>query len=449
MMNAREQHPQFVFEDFMVQKTEEALEAKFFYRIDNYRFQPTVTIRKEYITNPCLDEDFLDNLFFNYGIINAINYYKLTCSPEFIIACGVLDDTQKEFFKKLFYSGLSELRYRNHLDLSYEESLKIITTGKQRSFSKPIDTFHGNLIPVGGGKDSVVTLELLKKEQQENLCFLYQRNIYPLDEASRNVIQEAGYSKEQIVTFDVTLDPLMLELNKQGFYNGHVPFSANLAFASYIMAYLNNKKYIVLSNEASANEANVKGQSINHQYSKSFTFEKDFRAYTDTYFTPHIRYFSLLRCWNEYRIIEEFLKHPNYLPLFRSCNVGSKKNIWCMDCSKCLYVTIMLYPHIGEDQIKEIFGKNMLDDEKYQDLLCSLIDEDEDKPFECVGTKEEIDYALKKSVEKQGHLPKLLAYYKEHFYDPKRQYHVEDYFNQEHLIEPKFLKMMGYEDNER
>ena len=75
---------------------------------------------------------------------------------------------------------------------------------------------------------------------------------------SYNSIYMAEYTDDDILIFDAEIDGLLLKLNKEGFLNGHVPFSSQLAFASYIMAYLNNKRYIIVSNEASANESNVK-----------------------------------------------------------------------------------------------------------------------------------------------------------------------------------------------
>ena len=215
------------------------------------------------------------------------------------------------------------------------------------------------------------------------------------------------------------------------------------------MAYINNKKYIKLSKEASANEGKVLGNEINHQYSKSFEFEKDFREYTKNYFTEYIEYFSLLRCWNEFQIVKEFVKHPKYLVVFRSCNLGSKKNIWCGDCSKCLYVYIMLYPFIPKQKLIEIFGKDMLDYEEYKQMFLGLISDNYDKPFECVGTKEEINYALSISIKKYKDLPLLLNYYKDNFYEENKNYNIEDYFNYENFINDKFLKMMGYDKNEK
>jgi hypothetical protein len=64
-----------------------------------------------------------------------------------------------------------------------------------------------------------------------------------------------------------------------------------------LFSYLYNYKYIILSNEKSASEENLIWNSlkINHQYSKSFEFEKDFVEYKNKYISKNIKYFSLLR----------------------------------------------------------------------------------------------------------------------------------------------------------
>jgi hypothetical protein len=237
----------------------------------------------------------------------------------------------------------------------------------------------------------------------------------------------------------------MLELNKQGFYNGHIPFSSTLAFAALIVAYLSNKAYIEVSNEASANESNVAGTSINHQYSKSYEFEKDFQNYAEYYLTDKIHYFSLLRCWNEYTICQKFLQFPQYLHLFRSCNAGAKENKWCGHCAKCLYVYIMLYPWVEKSTLQAIFGHDLLDDETLMDTFNGLVFPETIKPFECVGTKAEICYTLDLAVQNQdpANLPKLLQQYQAQVYG-KNVYteDISNYFNPEHSIPQEYLELL-------
>ena len=195
----------------------------------------------------------------------------------------------------------------------------------------------------------------------------------------------------------------MLELNKQGYLNGHTPFSAILSFSSVISAYLTDKKYIVLSNENSANESTVKDCFVNHQYSKSYEFEKDFEWYFSQLTDSDIHYFSLLRPLAEIQIAWLFSKYTKYHKIFRSCNVGSKQGIWCSDCPKCLFVYIILLPFLTEEELVDIFGENLLNKESLEEDFKKLTGILENKPFECVGTRLEVVVALKSFIEKGGH----------------------------------------------
>jgi hypothetical protein len=194
----------------------------------------------------------------------------------------------------------------------------------------------------------------------------------------------------------------MLELNKQGFLNGHTPFSAIVAFSTIIAAMLTGKKYIVLSNENSANETTVKDSFVNHQYSKSYEFEEDFEWYIRTVTNSDIHYFSLLRPLAEIQIAALFSRFDKYHGIFRSCNVGSKTGIWCCDCPKCLFVYIILCPFIAEDNMIKMFGEKLLDKPSLEEDFKKLTGILEDKPFECVGTRKEVMVALKAYVQAGG-----------------------------------------------
>ncbi len=156
------------------------------------------------------------------------------------------------------------------------------------------------------------------------------------------------------------------------------------AFASVLTSVVYGKKYICLSNEASANESTIKGSSVNHQYSKTFEFEMDFKWYMDNYITDQIRYFSLLRPISELMIAGIFSKLDSYLTVFRSCNVGQKDGVWCGHCAKCLFVYIILSAYLNDQKLVEIFGRDMLDDPEMKELFEQLSGILDDKPFECV-----------------------------------------------------------------
>ncbi len=167
----------------------------------------------------------------------------------------------------------------------------------------------------------------------------------------------------------------------------------------------------------SANESTVAGQAVNHQYSKSFEFEQDFHNYEEKYLNTGIYYFSFLRPLSEFQIAKMFVSHKKYLPIFRSCNLGSKvsPDIWCGDCPKCLFVALILSPFLTVDELAEIFGKDMLNDVNMENYFIELIGKSEHKPFECVGSIDEVNLAVSLAIgnilENGGNMPYLFKKY--------------------------------------
>ena len=213
-----------------------------------------------------LDDEILDRFIFSLGMAEAISYYKCACPKKLFVECGALDECQIEWWRKLFYNGLGEFLYVNNIEVS-EDDLVVIranepTDDKVNPLAddqhvkgitpiKDEGIYEGTLVPVGGGKDSVVSLEVLKGEK----IIPYLLN--PL-EASKKCVEVCDHCEEPIEAKRV-LDKKIIEMNQKGYLNGHIPFSAVLAFSTVITAYLNGIKYIALSNESSANESTVKG----------------------------------------------------------------------------------------------------------------------------------------------------------------------------------------------
>ena len=243
----------------------------------------------------------------------------------------------------------------------------------------------GCLVPIGGGKDSAVTLELLRKCRAGPAAWVHyqsQRSHHPTPPES------AGLSEEdRIISARRTLDPGMLELNRQGYLNGHTPFSALVAFSSILAARMYGLDWVALSNESSANESTVQGSTVNHQYSKSFKFEEDFHRYEMRYLPGSAYYFSMLRPLSEFQIARYFAGQKQYHGIFRSCNAGSKEDIWCGHCPKCLFVYLILSPFLSTNALREIFGRDMLEDPEMIPTLEQLAGIQEEKPFECVGSR--------------------------------------------------------------
>ena len=415
----RAQYPFFDYEDYHWHVEPDGLHLRFDFRMGPVEFHPTALIERR----PFLDFSAgnLDLLVFNIGMIELISYWKCACPPIVRIHCGSLTDNQISFWRKLYWHGLGEFFYTNGISESAEAFMQVgcMKSEDRTENSKPkktSDLIHHTsdlyLVPIGGGKDSVVTLELLRRAG---------KSIRPLIMNPRGATIEcarvAGFPIDEVLVIRRTIDPKLLELNVQGYLNGHTPFSAMLAFYTHLAAVLSGIPNVALSNENSANESTVLGTSVNHQYSKSLEFEDDFRNYvahyplpTANYQLPTYNYFSFLRPLSELQIAMLFSRFSAYHDVFRSCNVGSKQDIWCGHCAKCLFAYIILSPFIAPDRLNAIFGKSMLDDSSLELEFRQLLGMAETKPFECVGTVSEVRQALQMAVQRwyKEKKPKLL-----------------------------------------
>lgn len=407
----RDNYNEFIYNNYTISEDNNKYIITYEFIISNLcTFHPEIKIDKSIVKNNSLNNDLFNYLVFHVGLIELISYYKAVCSPNIVINCGYLDSYQTLWFKKIIYNGLGELLYKYNVSISMDELVNIVTNNKIKYDQSVNYNGEGNLIPVGGGKDSCVTLEILKNEKN-NTCFIINPK-----EPSISCARAASYSDDDIIKVERTIDNKLLELNDAGFINGHTPFSALVAFISYLCAYLSNKKYIILSNESSANEPTVIGSKVNHQYSKSFEFETDFNSYTKRYFKIDINYFSLLRGLSEYQIGMLFSKYDKYHNIFKSCNLGSKSTPWkwCCNCPKCLFVYIILSPHLYKDKLVSIFKEDLFLREDLLDSFKEIIGENGIKPFECVGTTKEAKFAISTLINKLGDdLPFLLKYYKD------------------------------------
>ena len=386
----RETYHFFRFQRYDYTLENEQLSVKYYFSLDDkYFFTPSFDIpkRKFYDFNN-LNNSQLDVILFNIGMIELISYWKLACPKRVYIQPFKLDDNQIRWWKKLYFNGLGEFFYLNGIKENVNDFMEIINESEKSCDKINIQLKESTLVPVGGGKDSVVTLELLKNKMPIIPLIINPRG------ATTECVSTAGFSEEQVAVIKRTLDPTMLKMNNEGFLNGHTPFSAMLAFYTLLIGFLTNSKYIALSNESSANEPTVPDTEVNHQYSKSVAFENDFRHYVNEYISSDIQYFSFLRPINELQIASLFAKNKDYYKVFKSCNVGSKTDSWCGKCPKCLFTYIIMSPFISEEELKDIFGKNLLNDNDLLPILKQLKGEAEVKPFECVGTIEEVNACI-------------------------------------------------------
>lgn len=458
----REDYPQFIYNGYTINEDVEKIYIEYDFQVPGLsEFKPAWTFPKKSPYSRAEGRSFSGDdrfreMVYSLGLVELVSYWKIACPPKVLIKCGNLDENQKAWWKSLYFNGLGEFYYTNGIEENENDFMDIIIdegagaygeckeAGVTAAAGNASGQLAGCLVPIGGGKDSALTLSILKDEKDTNYCYI----INPRG-ATIETYRAAGYSEDKVIAAKRTLDKNMLELNRQGYLNGHTPFSAIVAFSATIAAYVNGIEYIVLSNESSANESTVEGSYVNHQYSKSFQFEKDFHEYEEKYIDSGTYYFSLLRPMSEFQIAQHFAKCTEYHDIFRSCNVGSKEDIWCGHCPKCLFVWLILSPFLSQKRLSEIFGRNMADDKEMEMYFSQLIGMEKEKPFECVGSRDEINAAVtvtirdfEDGINRGDRLPYLFERYKESGMYEKHLPVCEEYFtffDNEHLIPEKYL----------
>lgn len=390
----------FYFEKFSFDK--ETLKASFEYSFDeNYFFFEEIDFFSDnfsIIKN--LDENIINNFLFSLHIALWISYYKSFPTEKLFVKSWFLDSIQKEFWQKFYKNWLGEFLYTNNIKPIWLFNFENLSN---KIFEKiDFSLSEKSLMPIGWWKDSLVSIDLYEKNKLDFDLIVF----WKIDSIKQNC---ASIIWKDILLIKRKISPSLLELNELWNYNGHVPITWIIAFSLLFVCYLYDYKYIVLSNEKSANTWNTfwEGLAINHQWSKSLDFEMDFKKYIETYLSSEIKYFSLLRWWYELKIAEYFWKNnKKYFLSFSSCNNNFKidenkrlkQTIWCNSCSKCAFVFAILRPYLSEDEIISIFGEDLFLKKNLTQTYMELLGYDSIKPFECVGETEEVVLAFYKSL---------------------------------------------------
>ena len=324
----------------------------------------------------------LDRVFRLLLLACGVSYYK-AFAPE-LVRCEAfpLDAAAAAFFTRFYAKGLAEFAWRNGIDLA---GFRIVADDLAPAAAVALELPRRTCVPIGGGKDSIVTLECLRQAGEPLVLFSLGRAA-PIEAT----IRESGLPAIGVMR---TLDPALFALNAQGALNGHVPITGILSMIVLACGILYGFDAIAMSNEHSASAPTV--ADVNHQYSKSFDFEQDFAALIERHVVTGLLYFSFLRPLTEVAIARRFVRFENYLPIFRSCNASFRQapdrraTHWCCDCPKCRFVFLALAPFADRRRLIATFGHDLLDDAGQIEGFAELCGLAGHKPFECVGEVDE------------------------------------------------------------
>jgi hypothetical protein len=318
----------------------------------------------------------------------STSYYKIAAPRKVVFDPLRLAEKALPWATALFREGMGEFAYRN--DLPHVLDLDVVP-GPFPAAPAAREVAGRPLVPVGGGKDSIVTVEALKSRSP--VLFAVNPN------AIINSVM--AVSALPVLAARRALDPQVRELNASGAYNGHIPVTAINSLIAVGTSLLHGLGPVVMSNESSASVPNLswRDRDINHQWSKGLPAEALLRDALEAHAGLPEAYFSLLRGMSELHIASLFAKHTAYDEVVTSCNAAFKLSDasarWCGHCPKCRFVFLAMAPFTGRDRLLHIFGADLFEDETQLDGYRELMGLTAHKPFECVGEIEESLVALR------------------------------------------------------
>jgi len=346
-------------------------------------------------------------------LLAGVSYYKTAAPPVVDFGETALTTAELAFLREFYLQGLGEFAYRNALDLT---SLRLeARSADPGGTTPPAPPAPGGthpprpplggttppdpprpplgeqraLVPFGGGIDSIVTVERVRRRADAALFVVSG----PADRFDA-IEQPAAVTGLPVVRAEREIDPQLLRSAELGFLNGHVPVTGILSAIAVLAAVLEDRDAVVMSNEWSASVPTLEyqGRPVNHQFSKSEQFEAAFRDVLANRPAPLPGYFSWLRDRTELWVGQEFAALEPYHSSFRSCNKAfyteraRRLDHWCGQCDKCCFIDLILAPFLPAQALRRIFavtGEPLEDPglaAKFRSLLGAGA-----KPFECVG----------------------------------------------------------------
>ena len=315
------------------------------------------------------DAERLQRVLALLGAVLGLSYFKAAAPPRVELDVAGLTAEAVEYLRQVLRHGLAEFAYRAGLPSLLDPDI----VAADLAPALPIRDAEGApFVPIGGGKDSVVSVESLRAVGLEPAQFAARRR----------------------------LDPALLDLNARGALNGHVPVTAMNTLIAVAQSLLLGLGPVVMSNESSASDPTLEwdGESVNHQWSKSLEAERLLSAVLEPQAGLRGASFSLLRPFSELRIARGFAATTRYDAAIVSCNrafrLAGATPTWCGECDKCRFVFLALAPHLEPERLLGIIGHDLFADEAQLPGFRALLGLGDHKPFECVGEEAESSVAV-------------------------------------------------------
>jgi hypothetical protein len=325
-------------------------------------------------------------------LIAGVSYYKAAVPGEIRIDSYTIDTDTAALLELIYLNGLGEFAYRNGMDL--RGRIRFPHGAGTPEVAPALGLREHALVAIGGGKDSLVSIEALRALGVEQTVTWVG--------GSQLIRACAGRTGLPTLNIGRALAPQLFDYNREGAWNGHIPVTVLNSAIMALAALLHGAGQVVFSNERSASYGSlIEGTGeVNHQWSKGWACEQAFGDYLQRHVAADLHYYSLLRPLSELAVARQFTRSDRYDAHFSSCNrnfhlLGERPvSRWCGVCPKCHFVFLALAPFMSKPRLVGIFGRNLLDDPAQTAGYDALLEFRDHKPFECVGEGRESRAAM-------------------------------------------------------
>ncbi|MBB1088089.1 endonuclease domain-containing protein [Lysobacter sp. SG-8] len=325
-------------------------------------------------------------------LVAGVSYYKAAVPRRIRIENGDIDAATARLLESIYINGLGEFAYRNGLDV--RGRIRFPHAADEGKMAPALGLSAHALVAIGGGKDSLVSIEALRALGVEQTVTWIG--------GSQLIRACAAHTGLPTLNIGRALAPELFDYNRLGAWNGHIPVTAVNSAILVLAALLKGVDQVVFSNERSASYGSlIEGTGeVNHQWSKGWAFEQAFGEHVERHVAADLHYYSLLRPLSELAVARQFARTDRYDAHFSSCNrnfhiLGERPaNRWCGVCPKCHFVFLALAPFMPKARLVGIFGRNLLDDTGQTAGYDALLEYRDHKPFECVGEARESRAAM-------------------------------------------------------
>ena len=234
--------------------------------------------------------------------VAGVSYFKTALPPLLSFETGAPPPAAAALLSALYSEGLAELAYTNALTGLPRPRFPTGPVPPPEGGEERLERLERVLVPIGGGKDSAVALEIIRRSGRELALF-------SLGDAPP-IARTVTAAQAPRLLARRTLDPGLAALNEAGALNGHVPITAIVSCVALLSAALHGFDAVAMANERSASAGNLSwdGVEVNHQFSKGLPAERLLSA-AAAEAASQVRIFSLLRPASELAIASGVLAH--------------------------------------------------------------------------------------------------------------------------------------------